>query len=148
MTATKPWLLGVHLTAITIAGMTEASNGTLSAASATSIAAYIQEVDPTLEVDLEDVRAVNSLLRNHVATGTGNDLRIVTLQRSDAANTITGLLTTYSVFRVAWTQGAESYVYEGRLRRWNAGVKSRGGNLCVLELAAIDNGNSSNLTIS
>lgn len=145
--ALDPWLLGVHVTQLTISGLTVASNGALAIGATVNVVDQFVEIDPTGREEVSDVRPTNQYQMNEMGTGGGAELRVSCLQRADAYNAITTLwMAGYRYYEIIWTQGVEPFTFRGRARNKNWGVKSREGNPDVLELGPIAEGETYNLS--
>lgn len=140
--AMTPYLLGEHLTAVTITPLTIAANGAITPGAASNIHAYIGSIDPTLEIGVEDIRPVWQTQRNEVPLDSGDSVRIGVLQRSDDANILQSLArsTTSKRFIVAWSQGTEDFSMYLTLRSVRGGIQNRGANMLEADFGPMDPG--------
>lgn len=146
--ALTPYLTGANLTAVSVYPISVDSSGNVTVGSGTNIRAFIQNVEGTYSEELEDIRPVWSLQRNMVRTGYGNALRVVCLQRSDAANALQTLVASYSYCQMVWTQGASTYTGQFKIANFSYGVGSRGQNVNTLDLEPINNGEAVNVIVA
>ena len=138
MAQLRPFLLGKHLTAVTVAGITVATDGTMTIGTPVSIRAGIMSVDPSDEVEMEDIRPVWSEQINMVETGAGSSLGLETLQFSDGYQALTALKVGYKYCYAAWQQGTELFQGYYKIGAWRGGIKMRGANPVTLELHPCD----------
>lgn len=134
-----PYLLGAHLTTVTIAGLTVDGNGNYAIGAAQDIRAYISEVAPSFQRDLEDVRPIWKRQKNMVVTGEGHSLRLACLQKSSGAQVLRQMCN-YDYVYATWVQGGEGYGGFYAVNRQEGGVKNRGGNIMSLDLEPSDPG--------
>lgn len=142
--ALTDWLEGADLSTVTITALTVGSGGSLSAGSAQNIRAFIFAVDPEQRVEAEDIRPIWSKKINMVPTGEGESIRLAVLQRGDAANIMTSITrppTNGLRYRIAWTQGTETFTGDYLLVGGSpGGVTQRGQNTQEYRFDPIDNG--------
>lgn len=155
------WVLGKHLTAITVQPCSRAADGTLTVLTAgsggdsgmvypTSMKGYIdyvrlstdpmhdmiQAVDRSVahyEITLEDYMVTLGEILHQKITGGWRPL----------LPTINGL---YDHMKVVFTRGGQSYTFFGKRGSFNDGVQAYGKNTCELTLKSIDVG--ANLPLS
>lgn len=135
--AYDPWLLGEHLTAVTITPLTIASNGAITPGSAVVLTDHVMVVSPTQSVESEDIRPVNSTFINQVPHSQGDSVRLSVLQKSASANLLNSAIRacTSKRFIIAWTQGAESFSGYYTFQSQTGGVQNRGGNTIDADFA-------------
>lgn len=146
--ALPTYLLGSHLTAITVASVSVDASGTWTVGAANSIRAYIQTVDGTLSNETEDIRPVWEIQQNNVRVGVGNSLRIGALQNSAAANLLVTLAAGFTYCQVAWTQGASTFTGKYIIGSLGYGVNARGANLNTLDLLPVNDGSAANVAVT
>lgn len=130
--ALTQFLLGKHLTACTIAGISVDSSGNGTLGTVYDLMAWIAELPAEDNVDLEDVRPLWKVQQNMVETGEGQTLRLAVLQRSDDANVLTVINVNFEYFQVAWSQGDETYTGAYKSGGLSYGISQRGQNIQVL----------------
>ena len=137
---TPPYLLGRHLTAVTVAGVTVDSNGVLSVGSATAIQALIEELGHEIDVESEDVSPVTAIRMNEVPLRTGHTVDLSVIALSNGANVLYTIRDGFDVCRLVWTEGGDTFIGDYWIGNFRAGVRSRGKNMLTLSLMPIDVG--------
>ena len=140
MPTTPPYLLGKHLTLVTVAGVTIDANGVFSIGSAVSVRALIEELGHDVDFDTEDIAPVTSTQMNEVPLRSGNRVDLSTIALSNAANALHDLVDSFSACRLIWVQGTETFTGDYWLGSLRSGVRGRGKNVMTLSLLPIDNG--------
>jgi hypothetical protein len=138
MATTPPYLLGRDLTAVTVAGITVDANGVMTIGTPVSIRDGILEVDPSDEVELEDLRPVWSAQPNMVPIGSGSSLALTMLQFSNGYQALTFLKVNFRYCYAAWQQGTETFQGYYTIGNWRGGIKARGANPVSLEFHPCD----------
>ncbi len=94
MVAIPTWLLGRHVTAITITGQTVAADGTLSTSgSARSLVGRLDEITFNQENETEEIQALDKRAKNPVIVSSGSSFTFIEILRSnDATVTPTNIL--------------------------------------------------------
>lgn len=141
--AAPDYLLGEHLSVITVAALT-LTTGTWTPATAVDIHAYILSVEETLEVQSDDIRPVWSKQVNMVPHSIGESCTLQCLNHTASANTLNQLARTTASKRVqvVWTAGDETLTGFFTLSRATTGVTSHGQNTSGWDLVPMDPGNS------
>jgi hypothetical protein len=152
MAETGPWLTGLDLTAVTIAAITLAADGEITAATPKVLTHVVLQCGGDLTIQADDIRPVNSRQINEVPHSQGDNLRLVCLERSvlpntpvandDSANVLQTLVrsTASKRFLIAWDQGDEEFSGYYTLRGLTYGVTNRGQNTIEATFGPMDPG--------
>jgi hypothetical protein len=142
------YLLGRHLTAITLTPQTVAANGTLSDGTGIVLTAVIDSLALSLQANTEEISALNSGRQNNVTLDDGASLQLSIIRvnnGNDPAPLRTAVLAS-DVFKVAYTEGsgASARVVTGYYRRSNYddGFQGKGKQIATLALIPVDAGSN------
>jgi hypothetical protein len=147
----KPFALGKNLTAVSIATITFNSTGTPTVGSAVDILAYINAVQPSLDVEVEDIRPIWNTRPNLVPIAEGEAITISVLARSDDENELTAALrppTLAKRFRIAYTLAEEGYSGDFTFLGWEHPIQGRGGQLITARFGPTDINTAVQVTLS
>lgn len=148
MTAIPIWLLGKHVTAVTVTPQTVSTAGVLTPSTPVeTLVGFWDEIDITSENTLENIQSADQRRDNNVITGTGTTVRVVEiLKTNDSSATPTNLLATLfygsaDYYQVTLTRGGRSFSFYGVARSYNEGYR-RGKSVATGEFAMVDPGAS------
>jgi hypothetical protein len=104
------YLLGRHLTAVTLTPQTVAADGTLSNGTPVTLTAVVDSLQDDLNANTEEISAVNSTRQNNVVLDDGASLQLAVIRVNNGTDpaplrTAFGLT---DVFKVAYTEGTGS----------------------------------------
>lgn len=141
--ALPKWLLGRHLTAVTIRPQTEAADGTFShAAAASPLSGYIDyvrfESDPTLEM----IQSVDRTIAHYEITLEDFNLvlgEILTVKTAHVP-VLPQMAASYNLFLIEFTRGGQTYSCYMRRGAFRDGVTAFGKNACELTVRPVDVG--------
>jgi hypothetical protein len=137
------WLLGKHLTAITVTPQTMATDGTLSGAiGAQNLKGYIDYVRLEGDPMLEMIQSVDRTIAHY--EGTIEDFTIVLgeiLAHKEAhVPILPSMAWDYDFYLVAFTRGGQTYSCYLRRGTFRDGVTAFGKNTCELTMRSLDIG--------
>jgi hypothetical protein len=137
------WLLGRHLTAITVTPQTQAVDGTLSnAEGASSLSGYVDYVrlenDPMLEM-IQSVDRTNTHYEGTLEDFTLVLGEILTVKTAHVP-VLPSMAGSYDHYLVAFTRGGQSYSVYLRRGAFRDGVTAFGKNACELTMRSVDIG--------
>jgi len=146
--ATVPgWLLGRHLTAISIVGMTESTAGVLGAVATSSLSGYIDAVQYASRPVQEMIQSVDRVGAHYENTIEDSELQLVEILTRKGYHTpvLPTMAASYDYFTVTFTRGAQTYVSTMKRGAFTDGVANFGKNTVGLNMRPIDvSGSSSN----
>lgn len=142
MAGTSPWLLGRHLTAVTVKGLTRAADGTFSVAVTKTLTAYMTENDFQSDPTHEDIGPVNITGANNVITTDDSTLNMAVLLVANGENPLATLFAAYDYFLCEWTRGGQAYAYYGTRGTFGDTVNSRGANYQRSSFRRVDIGSA------
>lgn len=143
MPTTEPYLLGRHLTAITIVLQLISAAGVMTNSTSYDLLAEVMGVDPSHEMEVDDIAPIWSIRMNEVPIREGDSIRIVCLEKSNAAQKLQVAVRTIGTRRylISWVQGAEVFSAYYTYRRMSQfGITNRGQNLIACEFGPCDPG--------
>lgn len=133
---TQPvYLQGEDLTLVTIQALAVASSGSVSNDGASlAVTAYVNRLQPGMEIQSTDTRPVNMVDENYVPHSRGRRLRLETLEPKDAP-VVRAYLEAASTkrFYISWTLAGQSFGYYWTLQRVDGGIQSRDINPCTAD---------------
>lgn len=137
------WLLGRHLTAITVTPQTMAEDGTLSnAGGAQNLKGYIDYVRLENDPMLEMIQSVDRTVAHY--EGTIEDFTIVLGEilavKEAHVPILPSMAYSYDHFLVAFTRGGQTYSVYLRRGSFRDGVSAFGKNACELTMRSLDIG--------
>lgn len=114
------WLLGRHITAITIALCTVAADGTVTVLSATSLSGFLNQISLSGEKEKVTIQSIDRYAINTVYTGGGTSMVITELLKTnDSSGTPTNILaasyyTANDYCQIVLTRGSRTFtLYAG-----------------------------------
>lgn len=137
------WLLGKHLTAVTITPCTEdATTGAVSEGSANTLTGQIDFVRLAIDPVTDTIMPVNAT-RVHTEILLNSDGLVLgeILTRKNGVISepiLPALAYAYDILKVVFTRGGKTWTYYGRRGPFSDGVSSPGKNICELTLLPID----------
>lgn len=155
MVAIPIWLIGKHVSAITITPQDIASDGTLSnnSVGAKSLVGMLDQIEMNQENDLENIQALDIRRNNNVIVGTGTSFTLTQiLRQNDVAGTPTNILAAVSngmtglsggadIHLINITRGGRSFAFYGIARSYNETI-NRGKSTCRLVVDMVDPGSA------
>ena len=111
------WLLGRHITTITLTPLTVAADGTLTPGTAASLSGYIDGVELTGQKTTENIQSIDNIRANYVVTEIETSVTLTEiLKTNDTSGTPTNILASayYSAFDLALVtlaRGGRSYTF-------------------------------------
>lgn len=147
MAALPKFLLGRHLTAITITPQTQADDGTLADTTPVqTVTGTCRSVELSIDNQLEDIRPVNTTLANNVVVATDSTITVRQLILKTYASTTQMAIAASTPAlasipqKVAFTRGGKSWSVVGNIQSYNEGVNSQGANEATMVIRLIDDG--------
>lgn len=137
--AVKKFLLGKHLTAITVAGGTE-TGGTITWTTAVSLAGIGDYVRVSDDRMLDMITAVDATFAHYEKTLNDSSLSVGEILRNGTRSVLEELSATYDFVKVVFTRGGTTWTYKGRIATYGDGVASQGKNTGEMSLKPIDDG--------
>lgn len=138
--ATKRWLLGKHLTSITIATGTEAAEGTVSWSSTVSLANIGDYIRVTDQRQLEQISSVDATFANYEKTLNDSTLSVGEILRVNVRSVLEAATATADLIKVVFVRGTTTWTYIGQVESFEDGVSSQGKNTVQLNLKPKDTG--------
>lgn len=141
MPSVPQWLLGRHLTAVTLVPQSIANDGTLTDASPVALTVRTQSIEFESEVLGEDIRPVNSAIANFVGHTDDSTLTLeILLSTGTGSNPIATAMATYDYFKISFTRGGSTFTGYFYRRALRDGVQSLGKNVAVAVFRQVDVG--------
>lgn len=151
MSFTPNFLLGKHLTALSVAGITEAADGTITVLSGTSLLGYVDGCRFSSDPQLEMIQSLGRIGANYENLLEDSSMTIVEILRRTQGGVFPVLpqvAVTYDAAQFTLTRGGKTYTYLGRRSSFRDGVENFGKNTCELTLRPIDIGTGNGLPVS
>jgi len=137
--ATKRWLLGKHLTAITVATGSD-SGGTITWATAVSLANKGDYVSISDDRMLEMIAAVDATQTHYEKTLNDSSLSVGEIRINGTRSVLEAATAIADLIKVVFTMGGTTYTFLGTVEHFGDGVRSYGKNTAELNLKPIDYG--------
>ena len=136
------WLLGKHLTAVTITPLTEdATTGAVSEGTAQTLTGQIDFVLLAMDPVTDTIMPVNAT-RVHTEILMNSDGlvlgEILTRKNGSTEPILPALVYAYDLMKVIFTRGGKTWTYYGRRGPYSDGVSSPGKNIVELTLLPIN----------
>lgn len=138
--ATPRWLLGRHLTALSVIGMTEATTGTLGAVTTASLSGYVDSISIMSRPVMGMIQSVDRNQAHYEVELEDYLLVLAEILTVKAAHqpVLPSMSSAYDFYTVTFTRGSQTYVNKCRRGQFVDGVTNFGKNLAVLTLHPID----------
>jgi hypothetical protein len=151
MAAVPNWLIGKHVTAITVAGVTAATDGTLtitaaSAGNPQSLAGYIDGIDFTIQNTTENIQSIDQRRANYVITESETSFTLTEiLKTNDSAGAPKNILAPigmlYDYALVTLTRGGRTWSFMSVVGSYSESI-NKGKSTGKIELKMVDPGTS------
>lgn len=138
--AVPTWLLGRHLTAVSLTPQTVSGAGVLTAGTAKTLTAFINRCKLRSTPLLENVGPVNKTRANNVILEDDFTLEIEVLLSYNGENPLATLVTTADYFTGAFTRGGQAWTCTVIRGEFDDGVENQGKNTSSITLHCADNG--------
>ena len=141
MAAVPVWLLGRHLTAVTLTQQSVAADGTLTPGTGSAIktlTALCNRVKLRSNPMLEDVGPVNKTKANNVILQDDFTLEIEVLLKSSGENPLAAAVTASDYFVCVFTRGGQTWTQTVVRGEFDDGVENQGKNTSTLVLHCAD----------
>lgn len=153
MASIPVWMLGKHLTAVTIYPQTIGTAGALTDASTKALTAVIDSLSLSISPNLENINAVNVNRANNVVIedDVSLNLSIIEVNNTGDPSVLGTVVLSNDVFRCVFTKGTatgsqatwQTYASRGN---YQEGVQGKGKQIATLELHVVDTGSTSYVT--
>lgn len=153
MVAFPQWLLGKHLTTVTLFAQSVSTAGVLTDAATSAFATVVDSIGLNMSPTVENINAVNVPRANNVVVEDDASLQLSIIQRNDTADpdALGALVAAYDYFKGTFTVGGVTpKTWTGYFSRgqYNTGIQGKGKQTSSLELHIIDTGTSNYLVRS
>lgn len=151
MAFTPNFLLGKHLTALTVAPITEAADGTITVQSSSSLLGYVDGVRFSSDPQLEMIQSLGRYGANYENLLEDSSISIVEILRRSQGGIFPLLpvvAASYDAAQFVLTRGGKTYTYQGRRSSFRDGVENFGKNTCELTLRPIDIGTGTGISVA
>jgi len=150
MAAIPSWLLGRHVTTITVTGATSDIYGTLTLANTFgSLTGQLASVKIRSTPTKENISSVDSAIAHNVITEENSSLELEEILRLQGTQQVLPFMAAnFTYMRVVFSRAGNTYTYWGSRGEFEDGIESKGKNTCRLSLDQIDIGIGAAFTLA
>lgn len=149
MAAIPSWLLGRHVTTITVTGVLADNFGNLTLSTTGSLTGQLASVKIRSTPTKENISSVDSAIAHNVITEENSSLELEEILRLQGSQQVLPFMATYfSYMRVVFSRAGNTYTYWGSRGEFEDGIESKGKNTCRLSLDQIDIGIGAAFTLA
>lgn len=141
--ASPAWLLGKHLTQVTVVPYTiDPVTGAWTAGTSLDVWGVMDDLDHQTNVEFEDIRPIHSTQQNEEAISFGNAVVLTTLKKSDSGQKLHGLVNTYAGqgALLTWVEGKETFAGYFKVGQLRGGMKGHGRQAVSVDFRPTDPG--------
>lgn len=136
--ATIPnWLLGRHLTSVTLTGQSVDASGNMSAGTAQPMTTLIENIEFGVDPALVQVNAVNDTVANYMLPLDDYTITITEIIRANATPVLLLFAANYAVGYFVFTRGSNTFAMYCIRGAFADGVKDPGKNTVSLTLRPV-----------
>lgn len=149
MAAIPSWLLGRHVTTITITGVLSDNFGNLTLSTTGSLTGQLASVKIRSTPTKENISSVDSAIAHNVITEENSSLELEEILRLQGAQQVLPFMAaSFSYMKVVFSRAGNTYTYWGSRGEFEDGIESKGKNTCRLNLDQIDIGIGAAFTLA
>lgn len=139
MVSIPVWLVGKHVTAVTLTPQSVASDGTITDTTpVATMVGHVDEVTISMRSENEEISPMNTTRLNHVQLKVGTTITIHEILKSNGTNYLATAATgATAVFKVLVTRGGQGFTFYGLLESYEEGLR-RGKSTGSMTLAMLD----------
>lgn len=149
MAAIPSWLLGRHVTTITVTGVLADNFGNLTLSTTGSLTGQLASVKIRSTPTKENISSVDSAIAHNVITEENSSLELEEILRLQGAQQVLPFMAaSFSYMKVVFSRAGNTYTYWGSRGEFEDGIESKGKNTCRLNLDQIDIGIGAAFTLA
>lgn len=141
MAAIPSWLLGRHVTTITVTGVLADNFGNLTLSTTGSLTGQLASVKIRSTPTKENISSVDSAIAHNVITEENSSLELEEILRLQGSQQVLPFMAAnFTYLKVVFSRAGNTYTYWGSRGEFEDGIESKGKNTCRLNLDQIDIG--------
>ena len=149
MAAIPSWLLGRHVTTITVTGVLADNFGNLTLSTTGSLTGQLASVKIRSTPTKENISSVDSAIAHNVITEENSSLELEEILRLQGTQQVLPFMAAnFTYMRVVFSRAGNTYTYWGSRGEFEDGIESKGKNTCRLSLDQIDIGIGAAFTLA
>lgn len=149
MAGIPSWLLGRHVTTITVTGVLADNFGNLTLSTVGSLTGQLASVKIRSTPTKENISSVDSAIAHNVITEENSSLELEEILRLQGAQQVLPFMAAnFTYLKVVFSRAGNTYTYWGSRGEFEDGIESKGKNTCRLNLDQIDIGIGAAFTLA